>query len=176
MRWLFEWLLLVLLPTSSLNGVTLSHPDTVGIIVVVFNWLPINFLQLIKEKAKILYNSCLWKIKTSKWQYWNSKVWKWVLCILALDLPRGLCQEGRLQLLHLVRKLGKPSKRQMWIINLIWTSPGTTEMGHSPTPATFTPHAIRWTRISCHIESCAQEEEDCQHCYSGPGTYIRSKQ
>ena len=37
------------------------------------------------------------------------QVWKWVLCILALDLPRGMCQEGRLQLLYLVRKFGKPS-------------------------------------------------------------------
>ena len=173
--WSFEWLLIVPLPTSSINWATLGHPCKRGITLVFFNWFQLSF-QLIKRKAKAPKTSFFLNPSKQQYQLLLSVNRTEVLCILALDLPRGVCQERRLQLLHLVRK-NMILFHLISIWNLIWTTSGTTETEHSPTPATSTPRVIRWiNEYSIHwipskfiAVSCDQEEEDCQHCYSGPG-------
>ena len=69
--------------------------------------------------------------------------------------------------------------------NLFVTPQGTTEMEPSLTPVIYTQRATRrvpfcccnnqfwpnsiFTKMKLKELICDQEEEDCQHCYSGPG-------
>ena len=158
-----------------------------------------------------------------------------VLCILALDLPRSLRWERRLQLLHLVTKIffipihpSNPSRifLKRYFLSLInpQTHPGYSSKDILDPYSTIKPIQNIFQNLNCfhkvwpgrslplfllsllHLWSgksfigkhpkndyrvnllaqknldawdcmermkrsffCLQEEEDCQHCYSGPG-------
>ena len=161
-----------------------------------------------------------------------------VLCILALDLPRSLRWERRLQLLYLVTKIffipihpSNPSRIffKRYLLSLLnpQTHPGYSSKDildpystikpiqnifqnlncfHKVWPGRSLPlfllsllhlwsgksfigkHPKKWLsgKSSCAKESWCmrlermkrsfwlQEEEDCQHCYSGPGLNTKS--